>query len=705
MDPFLRDYAETRRFMAGRPAGARLTPDGGAALFLRSGPRSDVQALHETDLRTGRTRLLLDPEELPSGAGQALTSEERSQLERQRVSARGFTRFELSRDGQRVVLGFSGELYLLERLTGMARTLSAGRAALDARFSPGGGELAYVRGHDVHVLDLTSSAERRLTQGGSAEVTHGLAEFVAQEEMGRFEGYWWSPDGRFIAFEEADNRPVERLAVVDVMHPERGADAFPYPRAGRENAEVRLGVVPAAGGPTTWVSWDHERYPYLCAVAWQGGGPLSLLVMNRAQSEEALLAADPGTGATRALLEERDLAWLNLAPGFPRWLADGSGFLWWTERNGGPEVELRSPDGAFRASWVSPEHGFAALVGFDDRRRWLWFTGGADPTSTELFLVKDGAPPERVATGDGPAAVEAALSRDGSRLLVTRATAGELPRTAVHAADGSQRPERIAELPSVALEPPFAPSTAISRVGPGEGIWASCTRPRQFTPGKKLPVIVDVYGGPAHQHVARAPRLLAQWMADQGYLVVSFDGRGTPRRGRAWERALRDDLGGVNLDDQVTALRALAAEVPEMDLARVGITGWSFGGYLSALAVMKRPDVFRAAVAGAPVVEWRDYDTFYTERYLGLPRQNADAYDRSSLLAWAPRLDRPLLVMHGTADDNVYFLHALKLSDALFRAGRPHELLPLSGLTHMVPDPLVVERLWERVMRHFGEKL
>ena len=706
MDAFLRDYAETRRFMAGRPARAKLTPDGQAVLFLRSGPRSDVQALFETDLRTGRTRLVLDPEELGADAAQPLPSEERAQLERQRVAARGFTRFELSRDGQRVLLPFSGELLLLERATGAARTLRAGRGPLDPRFSPGGAALAYVREQDLRLLDLASNVERRLTEGGGADVTHGLAEFVAQEEMGRFEGYWWSPDGRFIAFEEADTRLVEKLAIVDLMHPERGADAPAYPRAGRENATVRLGVVPVAGGAVSWLGWDRERYPYLCAVAWQEGGPLTLLVMNRAQSEEALLAADPVTGSTRPLLEERDPVWLNLAPGFPRWLEDGSGFLWWTERNGAPEVELRGPDGALRASWVGPEHGFATMVGFDERRRWLWFTGGADPTSAELFLVKDGAPPpERVATGEGPGVVDAALSQDGSRLLVTRATSSEMPRDAVHAVCEGGLGARIADLPSVALEPPFAPATEIAKVGGGEGVWASVTRPRRLAPGQKLPVIVDVYGGPAHQHVTRTPKLLAQWMADQGYLVVAFDGRGTPRRGRAWERALRDDLGGANLEDQVTALRALAAEVPELDLARVGITGWSFGGYLSALAVMKRPDTFRAAVAGAPVVDWRDYDTFYTERYLGLPQENGAAYDRSSLLAWAPRLDRPLLVLHGTADDNVYFLHALKLSDALFRAGRPHELLPLAGLTHMVPDPVVVERQWERVMRHFREHL
>jgi dipeptidyl-peptidase-4 len=307
-----------------------------------------------------------------------------------------------------------------------------------------------------------------------------------------------------------------------------------------------------------------------------------------------------------------------------------------------------------------------------------------------------------VPLGDEPGTVvAAALSREGSRLLVTRATARSMPRTRVHGLDGAA----VAELESAAVEPAVGPPPEYRRVGEGEGIWAWVVRPRAARPGQRLPVLVDVYGGPHAQQVTRTPKLLQQWMADQGYLVVAFDGRGTPRRGRAWERALLGDLGGPNLEDQVTALRALAREVPELDLSRVGITGWSFGGYLAALAVMRHPEVFKAAVAGAPVVDWRDYDTFYTERYLKDPREQAAAYGRSSLLTWAGFLDRPLLVLHGTADDNVYFFHSLKLSDALFRAGRPHELLPLSGLTHMVPDPLVTERLWERVMRHFHEHL
>ncbi len=701
-DAFLREYAETRRYMAGRPAGARITSDGSAALFLRSGPRSAVQALYETDLRSGRTRPLLDAERLLAGAAQSLTREERAELERQRVSARGFTRFDVSKDGRSVVVALSGRLYLVERASGAAKALRTGPAPLDPRLSPDGAHIAYVREHDLHVLDLAANAERPLTRTGSPDLVNGLAEFVAQEEMDRFTGYWWSPDGRQLAYEESDTRGVEKLAIVDPMHPEYGADVFAYPRAGRANAAVRLGVIAAAGGPTTWVSWDAARYPYLCTVKWDEGGPLTLVVMNRAQTEEAVLAADPATGATRLLVEERDAAWLNLSQSFPRWLEDGSGFFWRTERNGAPEVELRDAAGALRGSWVRPEHGFGRLVGYDAARRWLWFTGGADPTSDDLLVVKGGAPPEPLALGGEPATVvAAALSRDGSRLLVTRATAHAMPRTAVHAPDGAL----VAELPSAAVEPSLATTTEYRKVGPGEGIWSWIVRPRSARPGEKLPVIVDVYGGPHAQQVTRAPKLLAQWMADQGYLVVAFDGRGTPRRGRAWERALIADLGGVNLEDQVTALVALAREVPEMDLRRVGITGWSFGGYLAALAVMKRADLFRAAVAGAPVVDWRDYDTFYTERYLKLPQEHAAAYDRSSLLTYAEKLDRPLLIMHGTADDNVYFFHSLKLSDALFRAGRPHEILPLSGLTHMVPDPVVTERQWERVMRFFRERL
>jgi dipeptidyl-peptidase-4 len=259
----------------------------------------------------------------------------------------------------------------------------------------------------------------------------------------------------------------------------------------------------------------------------------------------------------------------------------------------------------------------------------------------------------------------------------------------------------------VGENPPFVPRVEIARVGPGAGFYTAVVRPLQFQASKRYPVIVDVYGGPHHKQVTAGMGrwLMDQWLADQGFLVVAVDGRGTPGRGRNWERAISKRFGSVPLEDQVAGLRALGKKHPPMDLDRVGITGWSFGGYMAALAVLKRPDVFKAAVAGAPVVDWLDYDTHYTERYLGLPQTDAAAYKEGSLLTYAGKLERPLLLVHGTADDNVYFRHSLKLVDALFRAGKDFEILPLSGLTHMVPDPVVTQRLRTRIANFFKKYL
>jgi len=262
----------------------------------------------------------------------------------------------------------------------------------------------------------------------------------------------------------------------------------------------------------------------------------------------------------------------------------------------------------------------------------------------------------------------------------------------------------LGELPSVAADPGFVPNVTVQQVG---DYWTAVVRPRNFDKSKKYPVIVDVYGGPHHQQVVAAMRnwLLPQWLADQGFIVVSVDNRGTPGRGDDWEDAVYQKFGSVPLEDQVAGLKALGKKHPEVDLKRVGIHGWSFGGYMSALAVLKRPDVYKAAVAGAPVTDWEDYDTHYTERYLGLLPESKKAYEEASLLPLAPKLERPLLLVHGTADDNVYFRHTLRLSNALFRAGKDFELLPLPGLTHMVPDPVVTQRLHSRIARFFQTHL
>ncbi|BDG06255.1 S9 family peptidase [Anaeromyxobacter oryzae] len=694
LDPFLVAWAETRGYRAGRPSAVQLTPDGRAALFLRSGPRGRVQALHETDLATGATR------ELAGGEGSAPSPDEAARLERERIQARGITHFRLSPDGARVLYVLGGQLHVLERAGGKDAVLAEAAGALDPRFSPDGKAIAFVKDRDLHVLDLASGKARRLTQARTPEISNGLAEFVAQEEMGRDAGYWWSPDGRLLAYAEVDEAPVEKRTLCDPAFPARPCPTLAYPRAGTPNAVVRLFVVPAAGGKPVQVRWDAARFPYVAAVRWDDGGPLAVLVQERAQHVEQLLAADPRTGETRLLLEERDLAWLNLWAGMPRFLKDGR-FWWVTERNGGPEVELRGRDGARLETAVPRETGYADAGGLDGDA--LVFVAAPDPTREEVWRVRPGEAPERLALGDGAPALHALVlpERGGGVVADTTTSLRRLPRTAVYDARG----QKLADLPSVAEEPYAVPTTELRKVGPGDGLWTAVLRPRALGAVEKLPVVVEVYGGPGHLMVQPRPLLAEQWLADQGFLVVLVDGRGTPRRGRAFERAIRGDFSGAPLADQVAALQALAAELPALDLSRVGITGWSFGGYLSALAVLARPDVFRAAAAGAPVVDWREYDTHYTERYLGIPPADAAAYEHSGLLPLAPGLSRPLLLLHGTADDNVYLSHSLALADALFRAGRPFQLVPIAGATHMTPDPLTQARRWQLTAAFFADAL
>jgi dipeptidyl-peptidase-4 len=700
---YLRTHAETRGFMLGRPVRAKPTPDGKAVLFLRGQAKSPRLALFEFDTATGKTRELLTPEKVLKGAEEKLTPEEKARRERMRVSSGGFADFHISPDSSAILLSLSGRLYVIQRANGEVRELKTGAGTiLDPKFSPNGKYVSYVRDHDLYVYDLATDKEKAITTGGTEKKTHGLAEFVAQEEMNRFTGYWWSPDSRKLAYEEADADGVEIWYVADPAHPDQAAQPSFYPRPGKANVKVRLGIVPIDGGDTTWIEWDVKKYPYLGGVHWSEAGPLTITVQTRDQKELALLRVDPTTGKTTPLVVEKDPAWVNLEQDVPRWLADGSGFLWSSEQEGGPRLELRDKSGELRRVLVPWRFGYQGLADVDPKAGQAVFRASSDPTQTQLYRVSfDGGAP--VALSKGPGIHGATFSRDHSLYVHQSLAAGSMPKTTVHRADGTA----VGDLPSVAQDPPFVPKAELLTIGDAPGFHASIVRPRNFDAKLKYPVIVDVYGGPGHNRVLSPmqTRLLDQWLADQGFIVVSIDGRGTPGRGRDWERAIYKKFGSVPLDDQVAGLKALGAKFPEMDLERVGITGWSFGGYMSALAVLRRPDIFKAAVAGAPVTDWHDYDTHYTERYMGVPEKDDPAYKDGSLLTYAPKLERPLLLMHGTADDNVYFRHTLKLADALFRAGKDFEVLPLSGLTHMVPNPLVMERLWGRIAGQFQKHL
>jgi dipeptidyl-peptidase 4 len=712
---YLRDHAETRGFMLGRPVKARPTPDGSAVVFLRAQPRVAVLGLYEFDVATGATREIATPEQILGAVAEDLSPEEKARRERQRISVGGFTDFQLSDDGALILVSLSGKLYIISCTDRSIQELKTGPGViLDPRFAPDGRSVAYVRDYDVHVLDLATQEERRITSGGSEPLTLGLAEFVAQEEMGRFSGYWWSPDGQSIAYEEADARDVEIWHVADPAHPEQPAHASYYPRPGKANVKARLGIVPAGGGKTVWVSWNAERYPYLGQVRWDKAGPLTIVVQTRDQKELLLLKVDPATGRTTQLLAEKDPAWVHLEYDVPNWLADGQGFLWTSEREGGPQLEHRDAKGKLACVLVPRDMGFIAGPRTESHRAppgladvdWpsgsLVVRASPDPTQSLLYRLSI-ATGETTPLGDSAGVHGAVFAKDHSMYIEQSTTLTAMPRTVVRRADGTV----VGELPSVAEEPPFVPNTEVVKIGDGVGFYAAVTRPRDFDSNQRYPVIVNVYGGPGHLQVLRAMggQLLPQWLADQGFVVVAIDGRGTPGRGRDWERAISRHFGSVPLDDQVAGLKAVGQRFPELDLDRVGIFGWSFGGYLSALAVLKRPDIYKAAVAGAPVVDWLDYDTHYTERYLGMPDTDREAYEEGSLLTYASKLSRPLLLVHGTADDNVFFRHTLRLADALFRAGKEFEVLPLSGLTHMVPEPLVMERQWTRIAGHFQRHL
>lgn len=724
-DPtFLEQYAVTYRFNQGQPGRFAFTRDGGTVLFLRSPARTFVNDLWVHDVATGEERVLLTAEQVLNGGTEQLSEEELARRERMRMAARGIAAFDLSPDGASILVPLSGRLFLVDRAAvgrpGAVRELRSDHGfPVDPRFSPDGRKIAVVREGDLFVIDVASGTETQLTHRASPSIEYGSAEFVAQEEMSRFEGYWWSPDSTSLLVQETDTSAVETMHILDPQHPENAPTTSPYPRPGRANARVRLGFVsleaPRARARTSpdalrWVEWDRDRFPYVATVRWSAGADPFLLVQNRAQQDEVLLAIDVTTGRTRTLLTEHDDAWLNLDQDVPQVLAGGDQFLWTSERSGAWQLEIRARDGSLVRALTPGHLGYQSLLSVDEAHGRVFVRASSEPAELHVHEVRlDGSAIRALTEVDGT--YEATFTGDGSRHVLVARTLGAAREVTIRETDTGRT---LGTVRSVAEEPTFAPNVTLERVGDRE-FRAAILRPRNFVESQRYPVLVYVYGGPGHQQVMaeRDRWLLPQWFADHGYIVVSFDGRGTPMRGREFERAIREDFISVPLEDQVAALEATLALHPEMDRTRVGIYGWSFGGYFSAMAVLRRPDVFHAGIAGAPVSEWRDYDTHYTERFLGLPEAEgtAGAYQRSSVLTFAARPvtetepARPLLIVHGTADDNVYFSHAIKMGDALFRAGRPFDFLPLAGFTHMVPEPNASRRLQERMVGFFEQHL
>lgn len=691
--------AATRGYSLGSPRPVGLMPDGDL-LFLRTGPRSFIAELFQLDADTGAVTKLAAAADLVKTTEVQLSAAEKAKRERLRMSLRGIVSVTASKDGKRLLIPLGSELFVMDRADGKARTVNVGGGYPDSPLlSPDGRRIAFIRDRDVWVVDVDGGKPVRVTRSTDPAVSFGAAEFVAAEELDRTAGTWWSPTGDRLIIQRTDERAVDTLYVANPRHPDQAPTPFRYPRAGSTNATVGFDIYPAKGGRATPIQWDATAFPYVHHVAWPKAGAPTMVVLNRAQTELRVLAINPATGKTTVIVTESNPAWINTSGG-PVWSADGKSFLWRREHADGWALERKAADGAPIDTVIVAGRGFAGDFGVDDDTGEIWYSAGS-PVDTQLYSVVPGQPTVQRTQTAGSHRVGVAPS-GGTRLIVANGVDGSRRQTLVRR-DGTV----IAEVPSVAEDSPALPTTVVSEVAGAERTyWTAVTRPRNFDPSKRYPVVLQVYAGPGVTTVSKNPRVYFrdQLLADTGFIVVRGDGRGTPGRGEAWERAITRDLITVPLADQVEILERLGARHREMDLNRVGVVGWSFGGYFSAMAPLLRPDVFKAGVAGAPVTDWRLYDTAYTERYMGMPGENPNGYDATSAVVNAAKLTRPLLIIHGLTDDNVYAAHSLALTEALFAAGKPYEFIALSG-THMVTDPTSEAALMTRQIEFFRAHL
>ncbi|WEV73986.1 alpha/beta fold hydrolase [Bifidobacterium sp. ESL0798] len=784
--------ARSLRFTGGAPRSASVIGDGSRALFLRSdGPEDLVTSLWMSVIGGGdgshREVLLADPRELLADAdNEDVPAEEKARRERAREGGQGIVSYSADSMGRRVAFTINGQLFVSEidedgdgartrqiAIGGQGDDGGKWLPVLNPRISPDGRHIAYTTGarlvmvdiadwgdsgfddaarrsHDHahphtcaaeaqeayeagNVSDANTSGDRFSTvwsvgndPNGTLKI--GLAEFVAGEEMDRYDGFWWAPDSRGLLFEMYDSSPEPMWYISDPAHPDKPAAGRRYARALTKNAITRLMLAHLefddgrdehyAGCDVQNVSWDREAYEYVAAVSWKAGHEPLVLVQNRRQTRDQVLEVQPD-GRTRVLEEHANDQWIDLVLGTPAFTPDGR--LVCALNDMDTDTNRLTVDGkAFTpVDWqvrevldVGDENVLAVVQRTPDENdvlkpkvpaAWQGDEALHDARSYDVVTIGFGGNITPITAHPGVWTA----SRAGNGIAVFGHDMAHSSAIMVCALAGKSDHKRsdnvltndsgyVTEAPvaSHAETPGFTPNTVFVRIGEHR-MFTAITRPSassKFAGAAKLPVLMKPYGGPGFQQVtfSQANYWEAQWWADQGFIVVTADNRGTTGRGPKWDREMFEDMKFVSLDDQVEVVHALPQVAPEADLDRVTMIGWSFGGFLSALVAIDAPDVFRAACAGAPPTEWTLYDTHYTERYLGL---DPAVYERNSIVADAPKLRRPLMLIHGFADDNVSIANSLRLSKALMEAGRPHTYLPLTGITHMTNDPKVAENL------------
>ncbi len=689
MESFPRQHARTRRFTVGAPRSFVVTAESNFITYLQSKSGKDaINKLWVHDPKTGSSSLLADPDEIVmAGDVDEISKEERSRRERVREAGSGIVSYSFSRKSPCAAFALAGSLFTANALTNEISRFETRGSVFDPRISPGGEIVAYVSDGNLRYIDA-SGDDRLIVGSADPDKSFGVADFIAAEEMGRRRGFWWSPNGARLLVTDVDESDVLSWHIFNSSDPSSEPRKLRYPKAGTNNPQVGLGIY-SLDGTAIPIDWSQNLFwEYLVDTQWTEESIIYLTVQTRNQKSMGILQVDSTDGSVQEIYRWDNDCWVEIIPGAPRIV--GERVITVEDRgnarslilNGKPisdgEIQLRSlihcdERGMLAAVSMNPleQH----IVRFD-------FNGEITP-----LTIDDG--------------IHDAVSNGVLTVIQSRSMDFDGVKTTI-----LEEATPISEIEDRSESPAISLNLNFHRFGERE-LETAVLLPHYHNGEDLLPVLLDPYGGPHAQRVRSSRGLfgVSQWFADQGFAVVVTDGRGTPGRSPSFEREVYGDLASAVLEDQVDALLMAARAYDHLDLNRVGIRGWSFGGYLAALAVLRRPDLFHAAIAGAPVTDWALYDTHYTERYLGLPQQNPESYEITNLCNEVDKLERPLLLIHGLADDNVVSAHTFQLSQALLEAGKPHEVLPLSGVTHMTPQETVAENLLRIQLRFLQKSL
>ncbi|MGL1959133.1 MAG: S9 family peptidase [Colwellia sp.] len=707
------------------PKALKFSPDGTRVTYLQ-GKNDDLNRydLWEYNLKSKKNQLLVDSQALFSGT-EALSDEEKARRERQRIYGFGIMEYQFSDDGSALLFPLNGDVYYYHLNTKSAKRLTDTEGfETDVKFSPQGNYISYIREQNIYILHIETGKESQLTSDGSGAIKNGMSEFVAQEEMDRMTGYWWSPNEKYIAFLQVDETPVQTVIRNEIYAQKIKLIEQRYPATGTNNVNIRLAVTDIKGKKIQFIALDESNETkshdiYIPRVKWLPDSKnLSYQWQSRDQKTLILKSYNLKKRKQKTLLTEKSGHWVNLHHDL-YFLKNNKSFIWASERDGYKHLYHFDLNGKLIAQLTQGQWVVDSLKNVDEKKQLLYFTGRADtPLERHLYSVPlNGKSPEhvmRISKRNGFHSVS--FSNDSNSYIDSFSNISTPKQVSLHQASG----EHITWLAENKITAEHSMSPYVNNlVKPDFGslksdngtatLFYKLYKPKQMEPGKKYPVIINVYGGPHVQRVTNKWQGadLTQFMLQQGYIVYQLDNRGSHYRGTAFEFPIYKQLGNIEIADQITGVKFLRT-LPFVDQERIGIFGHSYGGYMALMALFKASDYFKAGVSGAPVTDWLLYDTHYTERYLGHPEKNEVEYEQSSVFPYIDGLSSPLLVYHGMADDNVLFTNTTKLIKRLQDKNKRFELMTYPGSKHSMRGKKVKVHLDNTIMdffdRHFKTK-